>query len=90
MGVELLNVVFYFGGMIALAVFLNTLLFCRGTVCGAARASAGLAGVQWLLFLVTTVVGGIDVFRGGFRRGAGGRAGAKGPYPKEMKETADA
>jgi len=88
MGLELLNVLFYFGGMIALAVFLNTLLFCRGTVCGAARASAGLSGVNWLLFLATTILNGIDLFRGGFRRPA--RAGLKGPYPKEMKETASA
>ena len=88
MGIELLNVVFYFGGMIALAVFLNTLLFCRGTVCGAARASAGLAGFEWLLFLATAVLNGMEVFRGGFRRP--GRAGIKGSYPKEMKETADA
>jgi hypothetical protein len=88
LALESLNVLFYFAGMIALAIFLNTLLFCRGAVCGSARASAGLAGVQWLLFTITAVVTGLEVFKGGFRRP--GRAGLKGPYPKEMKETSSA
>ena len=85
MVVEVINVLFYFGGMIALAVFLNSLLFCRGAVCAAARADAGISGVMWLLFTATAVLNGMDTFKSGFRRPT--RAGLKGPYPKEMKET---
>jgi len=88
MAVEVLNVLFYFAGAIALGVFLNSLLFCRGTVCGAARADTGLSVVQWLMFTVTAVVNGLDAFKGGMRKPA--RAGMKGSYPKEMKQSVGA
>jgi hypothetical protein len=62
---ELLNTLFYFAGFIALSVFLAKLLFCRGTVCSAARADAAFAAFGWLLWMGSTVILGLEVFRGG-------------------------
>lgn len=40
---EVVNMLFYFAGFVALATFLGKLLFCRGSVCAAARADAVFA-----------------------------------------------
>jgi hypothetical protein len=77
---ELLNVLFYFAGFIALAVFLSSLLFCRGSVCGSARASTVFAATEFALWGMTAVLMAKDVFKLGFRKPA-----AVGP---QMKETA--
>jgi len=66
--IEILNVLFFFAGFIALAVFLGRLLFCRGSVCGAARADAAFAALNWALWMATTVMVAMEVFKGGFRR----------------------
>ncbi len=70
--------------MIALAVFLNGLLFCRGTVCGAARADTGLAGVQCLLFSASTILVGKEHLKPSVRKTTRGRL--QGAYPKDMME----
>ncbi|ELQ35550.1 hypothetical protein OOU_Y34scaffold00703g4 [Pyricularia oryzae Y34] len=80
LGLEALNALFYFAGFIALAVFLNGLVFCRGPVCGSARASTAFGAFQWILFSVTGGLTAKEVFfksgfgggLGGLRRGAGG------------------
>jgi len=64
---ELLNVQFYFAGFIALAVFLGKLLFCRGSVCYAARADAVFAAFSWLLWMGSTTILAMEIFKNGFR-----------------------
>ncbi|TDZ25070.1 hypothetical protein C8034_v001605 [Colletotrichum sidae] len=78
---ELLNVLFYFAGFIALAVFLSKLLFCRGAVCAAARADTVLAALQFALWSGTALLMVKDVFKTGFRKPTAG-----GP-PPQMKES---
>ncbi|KAL5352753.1 hypothetical protein ACLOAV_002701 [Pseudogymnoascus australis] len=70
---ESLTTLFHFSGFIALSVFLSKLLFCRGSVCHAARADVGAATFGFVLWLASTVVMGIEIFKGGFRgvRGVG-------------------
>lgn len=62
--VEALNTLFYFAGFIALAVFLGKLRFCRGSVCEAAKANAGLSVVQFLLWGATAGLAGLGIFKG--------------------------
>jgi len=64
---EVLNALFYFAGFISLAVFIGKLLFCRGSVCAAARADAVFAAFNWLLWTGSTVIVGLQVFKKGFR-----------------------
>ncbi|KAK4216258.1 membrane-associating domain-containing protein [Rhypophila decipiens] len=95
LGVEFTNVVFWFAGFVSLAVFLSRLLFCRGSVCAAARADTAFGALLWILWTVTQVFLALDVFKSGFRRrgssASGGSAapgGAGAPYPNpSMKET---
>ena len=44
---EVITMFFWFAGFIAVAVFLGSLVFCRGTVCNAARASAVFGAMEW-------------------------------------------
>ncbi|TVY49388.1 hypothetical protein LOCC1_G000828 [Lachnellula occidentalis] len=73
--VEVLNTLFYFAGFIALAVFIGKLLFCRGSVCSAARADAVFAAFSWILWAASSVVGALKIFKGGFQKmKAGGQS----------------
>jgi len=63
---NVLNMLFYFAGFIALAVFLGKLLFCRGSVCAAARADAFFAAFSWLLWSASSALVGLQMFKGGF------------------------
>lgn len=67
LGFEALNTLFYFAGFVALAAFLGKLLFCRGSVCGAARADAVFAAFSFLLWTGTSTLLAMEIFRGGFR-----------------------
>lgn len=58
---------FYFAGFIALATFLSKLLFCRGSVCSAARADAVFAAFSWVLWTASAVVMAMQA------RGEGGK-----------------
>lgn len=70
MALELLNVLFYFAGFIALAAFLNTLDFCRGNVCSSAQADVGMGAMLWLLWGVTAIVNALTMKKNGvFRAG---------------------
>ncbi|CAD6441359.1 33c71e08-b5a3-437a-865f-1501b296102b [Sclerotinia trifoliorum] len=80
LAVELLNVLFYFAGFIALSVFIGGLLFCRGSVCGAARADAVFGAFSWLLWMGSSAILALEMFKGGRSKS----------YPKPnmaMKET---
>lgn len=78
-GVELLNMLFYFAGFVALSVFLGKLLFCRGSVCSAARADAVFAAFLWLSWSASTALLALEMFKGGLSK--------KGDSPKmAMKE----
>ncbi|KAK8130170.1 hypothetical protein PG999_002550 [Apiospora kogelbergensis] len=90
---ELTNVLFYFAGFIALSVFISKLLFCRGTVCGAARADVAFGAFEFALWGATAVFMGKDVFKSGFRGGlklgGSGAASSSGSAPQagpQMKE----
>jgi len=64
---EIINTLFYFAGFIALAVFLGKLLFCRGSVCAAARADAVFAAFSWILWTGSTVILALEIFKGGIK-----------------------
>ncbi|EMR90160.1 hypothetical protein ACHAP3_003333 [Botrytis cinerea] len=79
---ELLNVLFYFAGFIALSVFISKLLFCRGSVCGAARADAVFGAFSWLLWMGSSAILALEMFKGG--------RGKAYPQPNmAMKETSN-
>ncbi|KAK8133983.1 hypothetical protein PG984_005995 [Apiospora sp. TS-2023a] len=93
---ESTNVIFYFAGFIALAVFISKLLFCRGTVCGAARADVVFGAFEFALWIGTSAFLAKDVVKSGFRgglklggSGAGASSSAPGSGP-QMKESQDA
>ncbi|GAB1313011.1 hypothetical protein MFIFM68171_03221 [Madurella fahalii] len=82
LGVEITNVLFWFSGFVALAVFLSKLLFCRGAVCHAAQVDAVFAALSFAIWTSSTVLLGRDLFKAGFRRPS-----AAGSAPA-MKQTA--
>ncbi|KAH8888194.1 hypothetical protein GQ53DRAFT_826353 [Thozetella sp. PMI_491] len=67
-GMEASNVLFWFAGFIALAVFLSKLLFCRGTVCGAAQADTVFSAFLFVTWAATGALMGKDVLKSGFRK----------------------
>ncbi|KAL2019439.1 hypothetical protein VTK56DRAFT_9644 [Thermocarpiscus australiensis] len=76
-GVEVTNVLFWFAGFVALSVFLSKLLFCRGSVCHAARADVAFASFAFALWTASAVLLGRDLFKAGVRsRPSGAGAGA--------------
>ncbi|KAH6885928.1 hypothetical protein B0T10DRAFT_88747 [Thelonectria olida] len=60
--VEMLNTAFYFGGFIAIAVFIGNLQFCQGTVCSAGRADTVMAAAQFTSWIATTFLLAKDMF----------------------------
>ncbi|KAI1799261.1 marvel domain-containing protein [Daldinia bambusicola] len=58
LGVIALNAILHFAGFVALAVFMSRLLFCRGSVCGSARASIAFGAIEFLLWTVSGVFAG--------------------------------
>lgn len=70
---EAVTTIFYMSGFIALAVFLSKLLFCRGSVCDAARADVGFASFGFVLWVASTVMLSMEVFKAGFRGGKTGK-----------------
>jgi len=80
---EIITTIFYFSGFIALAVFLSKLLYCRGSVCASARAAAIFSSISCATWVLTTILLGIEIFKGGFRV-----AQAQNARLASMKETA--
>ncbi|KAI2634297.1 membrane-associating domain-containing protein [Hypomontagnella submonticulosa] len=68
LGLETGNALFYFAGFIALAVFMSRLLFCRGSVCGAAQASIAFGAFEFMLWTASAILMGKDLFKSGFPR----------------------
>jgi len=64
---EIITTIFYFAGFVALAVFLSKLLYCRGTVCASARAAAIFSSISCAAWVLTTILLGMEIFKGGFR-----------------------
>lgn len=62
---ETANLLFYVGGFAALTIFLNKLLFCRGPVCAAARADVVFSAFGWILWVGSTTMLTIEIFKGG-------------------------
>ncbi|KAF2033507.1 hypothetical protein EK21DRAFT_58428 [Setomelanomma holmii] len=71
---EGLTMLFWFGGFVALAVFLSDRI-CFGTVCDVARASTAISAFNWVAWAITFVVSVVKMFKGGdmgFGRRKGG------------------
>ena len=61
---EVSNMLWYFGGFIALTTFLSKLIFCGGSVCAAARADAVFAAFSWLLWTASSAILALELFKG--------------------------
>ncbi|EOO00096.1 hypothetical protein UCRPA7_4443 [Phaeoacremonium minimum UCRPA7] len=79
---EVSNIMFYFGGFVALAVFLSRLLFCRGMVCAAARADTAFASFGFVMWAATAAFTIRDFAKTGLVRRRS-PAGLSGPAMKE-------
>jgi hypothetical protein len=64
----MVTTIFYFAGFVSLSVFLSQLLFCRGSICSAARGDAAFAAFGFLTWMTSTVLTGMTIFKGGVRR----------------------
>jgi len=62
LALEALTMTFWFGGFVALAVFLSARV-CFGNVCNVAKAGVAFSALQWLLFGATTAYNAMFVFR---------------------------
>ena len=60
---EAVTMLFWLAGFLAEAVFMSHLGFCRGSVCVSARAGVAFSAMSWVLFVSTTVMAMIYVFR---------------------------
>jgi len=61
---EVVNMLFYFAGFVALTTFLSQLLFCRGSVCAAARADAVFAALTWVTWTVSATICFRTIYKG--------------------------
>lgn len=82
---DALNAIMYFSGFIALAVFLSGLFFCRGTVCGAARADTAFAAFSWVIWTASTVLSATEAYKSRADRPS---MRAQARYAAEMKQAA--
>ncbi|KAI1376136.1 membrane-associating domain-containing protein [Hypoxylon crocopeplum] len=85
MGLESGNALFYFAGFIALAVFMSRLLFCRGSVCGAAQATIAFGAFEFLLWTASAIIMGKELVKSGFIRRPAGKAPLSVPQMKEAQ-----
>ncbi|KAI1156489.1 membrane-associating domain-containing protein [Nemania diffusa] len=83
LSLEFGNALFYLAGFLALSTFMSRLLFCRGSVCSAARADVAFGIFEFLLWAATTYFAGKDVFKKGFRRSKNTQAPLGAPPMKE-------
>ncbi|KAL5118822.1 hypothetical protein ACEQ8H_003325 [Pleosporales sp. CAS-2024a] len=72
LAMEGLTMLYWFGGFVALAVFLSGRI-CFGTVCDVARASTALSAINWLAWTVTFGYGVYQVVKGGSQWSFGAR-----------------
>lgn len=62
LALEVLTMLYWFGGFIAMAVFLRDRI-CFGAVCDVAKAGTVLSAVNWLAWMASVVLGAIMVVR---------------------------
>ncbi|TRX97339.1 hypothetical protein FHL15_001617 [Xylaria flabelliformis] len=83
LSLEFGNALFYFAGFIALSTFMGRLLFCRGSVCSAARADVAFGIFQFLLWAASASLAARELFKKGFRRSNNTQAPLGAPPMKE-------
>ncbi|KAF2640791.1 hypothetical protein P280DRAFT_327544 [Massarina eburnea CBS 473.64] len=64
LALELITSLYWFGGFVALAVFLNDRI-CFGAVCSVAKAGTAVSAINWAAWTVTLVAGIVGLFRRG-------------------------
>lgn len=85
LSLEVSNVLFYFAGFVALGVFLSKLLFCRGAVCGSARAVTVFGAFEFALWAATAAFTVKDAVKGGFSGFKFPGRGSRGPQGGNMQ-----
>lgn len=63
LGVELVTMLFWFAGFIALAALLGPPKYCNSGPCHAGQAATAFGAFEWVLFLVTAVYAVMGVVR---------------------------
>jgi hypothetical protein len=58
---ELLTTLYWFGGFVAMAVFLNDRI-CFGTVCSVAKAGTAISALNWVAWMATLVLAVVRLF----------------------------
>ncbi|KAI1179649.1 hypothetical protein F4777DRAFT_440882 [Nemania sp. FL0916] len=67
LSIEFSNALFYLAGFLALSTFMGKLLFCHGSVCGAARADVAFCTFEFLLWTASAFLTTRDLFKKGLR-----------------------
>lgn len=62
LALEILTMLYWFGGFIALALFLRDRI-CFGAVCDVAKAGTALSAVNWLVWMGSVVLSAVMVFK---------------------------
>lgn len=85
LSLEFGNALFYFAGFVALSTYMGILPYCRGSVCGAARADVAFGIFEFLLWAATTYLASRDILRKGkgLRRSSDTQAPLGKPPMKE-------
>ncbi|KAI0972900.1 membrane-associating domain-containing protein [Xylaria arbuscula] len=83
LALEFSNALFYLAGFIALSTFMGGLLYCRGSVCGSARADVAFMIFEFLLWVASTTLTSRDLFKKGLGRPNHGQAPLGKPPMKE-------
>jgi len=63
LGLDGVIALFWFASFIAMGVFLGGLESCIGDVCGSAKAAVVLGAFEWVLFMATSILAGMHVWR---------------------------
>lgn len=87
LAIEGVNCLFYFSGFIALSVFISSLLFCRGSVCSAARADVVFATFSFLTWIASTGLLALSLFKGGMGRNNSPQLRGDEKMPVQMEDT---
>jgi hypothetical protein len=66
LSVEVTNAIVHFASFVAFTVFMNQLLFCRGSVCSAAKAAIAFSAAEFVLFGITAAFAARTAFKNGF------------------------
>ncbi|OJJ79656.1 MARVEL domain-containing protein [Aspergillus glaucus CBS 516.65] len=64
-GVELVTMIFWFAGFIALAVALPAASYCHGSACSCLQAATVFGAFEWVLFAITSATAVMGVMRSG-------------------------